>query len=96
VLRDPATDSGCSLRVFPREAFLQLPAFDGMHRFLPALFQRSGLLLCEVDVNHRPRRSGRTKYSNLARLRRTLPDLVGVWWLSRRPIQIGQVLSERL
>jgi glycosyltransferase involved in cell wall biosynthesis len=91
VLRDPGTDSGCSLRVFPRDAFLRLPAFDGMHRFLPALFHSAGLSICEVEVSHRPRRSGRTKYSNLGRLARTVPDLLGVLWMSRRAIRTDGV-----
>lgn len=84
VLRDPASDTGCSLRIFPRALLLELPAFDGMHRFLPALFQRAGATLSEIEVHHRERHSGRSKYTNWGRLRRTLPDLFGVWWLARR------------
>ncbi len=88
VLRDGAADTGCSLKVFPVAAFLLLPSFDGMHRFLPALFRDQGLSVSELDVNHRPRRAGRSKYSNLARLRRGLLDLFGVWWLSRRALRV--------
>lgn len=88
VLRDGASDTGCSLKVFPTAAFLALPSFDGMHRFLPALFRNLGLTLDELDVNHRPRRAGISKYSNLARLRRGLLDLLGVWWLSRRALRV--------
>jgi dolichol-phosphate mannosyltransferase len=87
VLRDSASDTGCSLRLFPRDALLALPRFDGMHRFLPALFRDAGLEVAEIDVNHRARRAGRSKYTNLARLRRTLVDLLGVWWLSRRALR---------
>jgi dolichol-phosphate mannosyltransferase len=86
VLRDGASDTGCSLKLFPREAFLALPSFDGMHRFLPALFRQHERTLCEVEVGHRPRRAGRSKYSNRSRLARTLVDLLGVLWLSRRVI----------
>ncbi len=86
LLRDGASDTGCSLKVFAVEAFVELPQFDGMHRFLPALFARQGLSVHELDVNHRPRRTGRSKYSNFKRLRRTLIDLLGVWWLMRRAI----------
>lgn len=88
VLRDGASDTGCSLKVFPVTAFLELPHFDGMHRFLPALFASHGFSLLELDVNHRPRRAGRSKYGNLARLRRTAVDLLGVWWLERRAIRL--------
>jgi len=57
-----------------------------MHRFLPALFRYQGLSVHELDVNHRARRAGRSKYTNFARLRRTVVDLLGVWWLSKRAI----------
>jgi dolichol-phosphate mannosyltransferase len=87
VLSDGASDTGCSLKVFPAAAFLDLPRFNGMHRFLPALFGYQGLSIVEVPVNHRERRTGRSKYTNLARLRRTVFDLVGVYWLSRRTIR---------
>jgi len=88
VLGDDASDTGCSLKLFPAAIFLALPRFDGMHRFLPALFRSQGLSVCELDVNHRERRAGRSKYTNLARLRRTIFDLFGVWWLSKRTIRV--------
>lgn len=87
VLGDGASDSGCPLKLFPTSAFLALPRFDGMHRFLPALFRNLGLDVHEVDVRHRERRAGRSKYTILARLSRTLVDLFGVWWLSKRAIR---------
>lgn len=87
VLHDGSSDTGCSLKVFPVSAFLELPHFDGMHRFLPALFANYGFSVHELDVNHRPRRAGRSKYTNFARLRRTIVDLFGVWWLTRRAIR---------
>ena len=89
VLGDGASDTGCSLKLFPTQALLALPRFDGMHRFLPALFRYQGLSVREIDVNHRARRSGRSKYTNLARLRRTVFDLAGVYWLSKRTIRVG-------
>ena len=89
VLGDGASDTGCSLKLFPTQAFLALPRFDGMHRFLPALFRYQGLSVREVDVNHRARQAGRSKYTNFARLRRTIFDLAGVYWLSKRTIRIG-------
>ncbi len=88
VLGDGASDTGCSLKLFPASTFLALPRFDGMHRFLPALFRHQGLSVCEIDVKHRERRAGRSKYTNLARLRRTIFDLAGVWWLAKRTIRL--------
>jgi glycosyltransferase involved in cell wall biosynthesis len=89
VLGDGASDTGCSLKLFPTQAFLALPRFDGMHRFLPALFRYQGLTVHEIDVNHRARVAGRSKYTNFARLRRTIFDLAGVYWLSKRTIRVG-------
>ena len=89
VLGDGASDTGCSLKLFPTHAFLALPRFDGMHRFLPALFRYQGLSVHEIDVNHRARSAGRSKYTNFARLRRTVFDLAGVYWLSKRTIRVG-------
>ena len=87
LLRDDTPDTGCGTKLFQREAFLQLPRFDHMHRFLPALFRRDGWSVVTVPVNHRPRRCGRSKYGNLQRLAVGLIDLAGVWWLLRRPVR---------
>ncbi|MBI4614686.1 MAG: glycosyltransferase family 2 protein [Planctomycetes bacterium] len=87
-LRDGAADTGCSLKVFPREAFLSLPPFVGMHRFLPALFARQGLIYAQVGVNHRPRKAGRSKYGVWNRAWRGLVDLLGVMWLLRRAVRV--------
>jgi len=93
-LRDKASDSACSLRIFPRDVFLALPAFDGMHRFLPALFTYQQMRIIEVEVNHRPRLSGRAKYGNLSRRPWALIDLMGVMWLSRRTIRFHRRQNE--
>ena len=84
LLHDRAEDTGCGLKAFRRDAFLMLPYFDHMHRFLPALFLREGLQIAFEDVHHRPRTSGASKYTNLGRLRASLLDLAGVVWLRRR------------
>ena len=84
LLRDGAADTGCGLKLFRREAFLELPHFDHMHRFLPALFLRAGGQVVTVPVNHRPRTRGRSNYGTLDRLWVGVFDLVGVWWLQRR------------
>jgi dolichol-phosphate mannosyltransferase len=84
LLGDATPDTGCGLKVFRREAFLRLPHFDHMHRFLPALFQRAGGRVVSVPVAHRPRLRGRSNYGVLDRLGVGLFDLVGVYWLQRR------------
>jgi dolichol-phosphate mannosyltransferase len=84
VLKDGCTDTGCGLKLFRREAFLALPSFDGMHRFLPALFLRQGYRVAYLPVGHRPRERGISKYSNIRRAMIGIADLMGVWWLRRR------------
>ena len=84
ILRDATPDTGCGLKLFEREAFLELPYFDHMHRFLPALFQRAGWQVRSVPVNHRPRTRGVSKYGMWNRLWVGIVDLRGVGWLIRR------------
>lgn len=84
LLRDGATDTGCGLKAFRREAFLDLPYFDHIHRYLIALVQREGWKVAFVPVNHRPRLTGTSKYTNLGRLLVSIQDLLGVRWLQRR------------
>jgi dolichol-phosphate mannosyltransferase len=84
LLGDATPDTGCGLKVFPRALFLDLPAFDHMHRFLPALVLRQGGRVASEPVNHRPRLRGRSNYGTLDRLAVSLTDLLGVMWLMRR------------
>lgn len=84
LLGDRTPDTGCGLKLFRRDAFLELPHFDHMHRFLPALFIRAGGRVASVPVNHRPRVRGVSNYGTLDRLWVGLFDLVGVYWLQRR------------
>ncbi len=84
MLGDATPDTGCGLKLFERAAFLDLPQFDHMHRFLPALFLRAGGRVVSVPVNHRPRVRGQSNYGTLDRLWVGLFDLVGVMWLQRR------------
>lgn len=84
MLKDGTRDTGCGLKAFRRDAFLDLPYFDHMHRYLPALFARDGWEIVHVDVSHRAREAGRSKYSNIQRALVGLRDLVGVAWLIRR------------
>jgi len=87
LLGDRTPDTGCGLKVFRRETFLRLPPFDHMHRFMPALVQRDGGIVVNVQVNHRPRAAGWSKYGMLNRLWVGIVDLLGVMWLQRRPIR---------
>jgi dolichol-phosphate mannosyltransferase len=84
LLGDATPDTGCGLKVFERAAFLELPAFDHMHRFLPALFIRAGGQVISVPVGHRPRTRGTSKYGTLDRLWVGIFDLMGMVWLQRR------------
>jgi glycosyltransferase involved in cell wall biosynthesis len=84
LLKDTANDTGCGLKAFRREAFLRLPYFDHIHRYLPALMAREGYRTAFLPVNHRHRTSGRSKYTNLGRLWVSLSDLAGVMWLKAR------------
>ena len=84
LLGDATPDTGCGLKVFRRALFLELPAFDHMHRFLPALVVRAGGRTVPVAVRHRPRTSGRSNYGTFDRLAVGIVDLLGVWWLQRR------------
>lgn len=90
LLKDDTRDTGCGLKLFEREAFLRLPYFDHMHRFLPALMLREGFGISHVDVSHRERQSGTSKYTNLQRLWVSLSDLFGVIWLRSRARQPGE------
>lgn len=84
ILKDGVRDSGCGLKVIRRDAFLKLPFFDHMHRFLPALILRGGGELRCVEVNHRPRLRGASNYGLFDRLWVGITDLFGVAWLARR------------
>ncbi len=83
-LNDGADDSGSGIKVFKREAFLRLPYFDHMHRFMAALMLREGYAVEFLEVNHRHRGAGRSKYTNLGRLAANMTDLWGVMWLRSR------------
>ena len=84
LLGDATPDTGCGLKVFPRALFLELPPFDHMHRFLPALTIRQGGRVVSEPVNHRPRTRGVSNYGTLDRLAVGIVDLLGVMWLQRR------------
>ena len=84
MLRDGTPDTGCGIKLFPRDLFLRLPYFNHMHRFLPALVQREGAEAISVPVRHRPREKGVSKYGIVDRAIAGAWDLMGVAWLIRR------------
>jgi dolichol-phosphate mannosyltransferase len=84
MLRDATPDTGCGIKLFERDAFLDLPYFNHMHRYLPALMQRAGWKTVSVPVHHRARSTGVSKYNNLNRALVGIADLRGVAWLIRR------------
>ena len=84
LLGDATPDSGCGIRLIAREAFLALPYFDHMHRFIPALVRQAGWQVRTVPVGHRARRAGRSHYGMWNRLWVGIVDLAGVAWLGRR------------
>ncbi len=87
MLGDATPDTGCGLKVFSRQAFLDMPHFDHMHRFLPALMIRLGGRVVSVPVNHRPRERGTSKYGVMNRLWVGIVDLFGVRWLQNRAMR---------
>ncbi len=93
LLKDSTPDTGCGLKVFSREAFLRLPFFDHMHRFLPALVLRGGGRVASIKVNHRPRLRGTSHYGIGNRLWVGIIDLLGVMWLQHR-IQHPKTVEE--
>jgi dolichol-phosphate mannosyltransferase len=84
MLRDDCDDSGCGIKVMYRDAFVSLPYFDHMHRYMPALMGAEGYGVEFRNVAHRERGTGASKYTNFGRLWAALSDLRGVMWLIRR------------
>ena len=84
LLKDGCDDSGCGIKVLKRSVFLELPYFDHMHRYMPALINAEGYSAEYMDVNHRGRIHGVSKYTNFGRLGAAVSDLRGVTWLMKR------------
>lgn len=84
ILDDGTRDTGCGLKCFPRAVYLDLPYFDALHRFMPALVRRDGYAISLVNVVDRPRFSGVSNYGFFDRLWVGIIDLIGVRWLITR------------
>ena len=85
--KDRMHDTGCSLKIFKKEALNKIKLFHGMHRFLPALFRMEGLMILEVKVNHRPRVQGKSKYHFFNRSIGPFIDLFAVYWMRKRRLR---------
>lgn len=99
LLADTHPDSGCGIKILPRDLFLQLPFFNHMHRFMPSLVRRHGGIVLGVPVAHRPRIIGNSKYRILDRMLVGVSDVIGVMWLLRRaPVQgvVCELLAPKL
>lgn len=97
LLHDGTYDTGCGLKAFNRDAYLSLPYFDALHRFMPALMIREGYSISHIDVVDRPRHAGRSKYGVMNRLWIGIMDLFGVMWLLHRcsrPTKCDKVMDD--
>ena len=86
VTGDTIIDTGCSLKAFHREPLQKIYCFKGFHRFLPILLEMEGCSIDQIEVNHRPRSGGTSKYTNFGRLLKTWQDLLGVRWMQKRKL----------
>ena len=96
ILKDGTRDAGCGLKCFRREAYLALPYFDALHRFMPALMVREGYRVVHIDVRDRPRLTGVSNYGFFDRLWVGIVDLVGVWWLIRRRRRVPRIVPSEM
>lgn len=96
ILKDGTRDTGCSLKLIRREDYLGLPYFDHMHRFIPALLLRNGVAIKHVNVSHRPRLHGRSKYGFWNRALVGATDLIGMAWLTNRRLPLDYAATEIL
>lgn len=94
-IHDGISDTGCSLKAIHRDHVDLLVPFNGLHRFLPAIFTHAGLTISEIDVNHRERKAGVSKYTNLDRAIRGIYDLVGVCWLLKRKVIVPPLAAAK-
>lgn len=94
-IHDGISDTGCSLKAIHRDHVDLLVPFNGLHRFLPAIFTHAGLKISEIDVNHRERKAGESKYTNLDRAIRGVYDLIGVCWLLKRKVILPPLAEKK-
>ena len=78
ILKDHCPDTGCSLKIFEKKIFLRFKYFDGIHRFIPSLFEGFGYKVKYINVNHRKRLKGKSNYNNTQRLFKGIYDIIRV------------------
>lgn len=88
---DRLRDAGCTFRLLRRQALVEIPVFNGMHRFLPTLIKAQGGTVVEIPINDRPRLAGVSKYGIHNRLWRGLADCFGVRWYQRRALRFDRL-----
>jgi glycosyltransferase involved in cell wall biosynthesis len=91
---DRVTDAGCTFRALKKEVAIEMPSFNGLHRFLPTLARYQGFVVTEAPVGHRPRRSGQSKYGIRNRLWRGILDCLVMRWFKRRCVCGRRVMEE--
>jgi glycosyltransferase involved in cell wall biosynthesis len=91
---DDIIDTGCSLKAFRRACLADIKLYTGMHRFLPTLLRIEGCRVAQIPVNHRPRKSGQSKYGVRNRMFRALTDLLAVRWMRKRRLDYEVVRDE--
>ncbi|MBL8693624.1 MAG: glycosyltransferase family 2 protein [Planctomycetes bacterium] len=87
------TDAGCAFRAIRRDALNEVPVFNGLHRFLPTLLTYQGFRVAEVDVGHRPRKAGVSKYGIGNRMFRGIADCIAMRWWRRRAVLARRTLG---
>ena len=92
---DTITDTGCSLKLFRREAIFAVPRFEGLHRFLPTLMREAGFEVAELAVNHRARSMGTSKYGIWNRLPRATLDMLAVCWMRWRWVDLSATVADQ-
>lgn len=85
--QDHVHDTGCSLKIYRTACLRHIKMYQGMHRFLPALFSIEGFRVKEIPVNHRERTRGKTKYNFFNRSFNTISDMLAVRWMRKRHLK---------
>lgn len=93
ICEDGVQDTGCSLKIYRKQCLNKIKMFNGMHRFLPALFKIEGFRIKEMPVNHRERTKGVSNYNLFNRSFNTIADLFAVRWMKKRHLNY-QIASE--
>tara|TARA_B100001248_G_C27327974_1_gene429971 strand:+ start:174 stop:869 length:696 start_codon:yes stop_codon:yes gene_type:complete len=86
VLNDGCDDTGCALKIFDKNIFLSFRFFNGIHRFLPALYNGFGYKISFVNVNHRHRKYGVSKYGIVNRLFKGIYDMIKVYFIINKKL----------